>query len=122
MLPDINISRAEYRLCSLRQSKVSQRHGTTLDDDATAQGKPVFTVKAGLELQDSPGDAAPADAAQTEAAAKQKPHKETRTIEIVPGDNTSNTPFFYGRLKETGELFFLRYEDAQGLAGNMLDL
>ena len=56
------------------------------------------------------------------ADAKRKTHTETRTVEIVPGDNTSDTPFFYGRLKETGELFILRCEHAQGLAGNMLDL
>ena len=42
-------------------------------------------------------------------------------IEFTQGNHTP-PPFFYGRLKETGELFILRYEDAQGLAGDMLDL
>ena len=98
-----------------------------------------------LELPDAPEAATLADAPHTEvdtsegtpeelltaaeeedplraADTKRKTHTETRTIEIVPGDNTSDTPFFYGRLRETGELFILRYEDAQGLAGDMLDL
>lgn len=143
--PNINIHRAEYYLRSLQQLKVSQWLDNTDEDAIKALEKPVFTVKVELELPDAPEAATLADAPHTEVdtsdgtpeelltaaeeedplrapETKQKTHKETRTIEIVPGDNTSDTPFFYGRLKETGELFILRYEDAQGLAGDMLDL
>ena len=145
--PNINIHRAEYYLRSLQNLKVAQWLDTTDEDALKALEKPVFTVKVELELADtSAADRALMDNAQTDvdvsdgtpqelldaaaeddplramASAAQKTHKETRTIEIVPGENASDTPFFYGRLKETGELFILRYEDAQGLAGDMLDL
>ncbi len=142
---NINIHRAEYYLRSLQKLKAAQWLDSTDEDALKALEKPVFTVAVELELPDAPETAqAVAASAQQEAEtaeatpeellsaaqedplhaaeSRQKTHRETRTIEIVPGDNTSDAPFFYGRLKETGELFILRYEDAQGLAGDMLDL
>ncbi len=56
------------------------------------------------------------------ALAERKTHQKTVTFEIVPTDNTSDKPHFYGRIKETGELFLLTFEDAQGLAGSILDM
>ncbi len=56
------------------------------------------------------------------ALAERKTHKKTITFEIAPTDNVSDEPFFYGRIVETGELFLLTFADAQGLAGNILDM
>ncbi len=56
------------------------------------------------------------------ALAERKTHARTITLEIAPADNTSDHPFFYGRIVETGELFMLNFVDAQGLAGSILDM
>ena len=56
------------------------------------------------------------------AMAERKTQKQTITIEIAPADNTSDKPVFYGRIKETGALFTLQYDDAQSLAGSVLDM
>ncbi len=56
------------------------------------------------------------------ALAERKTHAQTITLEIAPADNTSDQPFFYGRIVETGELFMLNFADAQGLAGSILDM
>ncbi len=56
------------------------------------------------------------------ALAERKTQSRTITLEISPADNTSDQPFFYGRIVETGELFMLNFADAQGLAGSILDM
>ncbi len=56
------------------------------------------------------------------ALAERKTHQKNITLEIAPADNTSDQPFFYGRIVETGELFMLNFADAQGLAGRILDM
>ncbi len=56
------------------------------------------------------------------ALAERKTHAKTITLEVAPADNTSDQPFFYGRIVETGELFMLNFADAQGLAGSILDM
>ncbi len=56
------------------------------------------------------------------ALAERKTHAQTITLEIAPADNSSDQPFFYGRIVETGELFMLNFADAQGLAGSILDM
>ncbi len=56
------------------------------------------------------------------ALAERKTRQKTITLEIAPADNTSDQPFFYGRIVETGELFMLNFADAQGLAGSILDM
>ncbi len=56
------------------------------------------------------------------ALAERKTHAQSITLEIAPADNTSDQPFFYGRIAETGELFMLNFADAQGLAGSILDM
>ncbi len=47
---------------------------------------------------------------------------KTITIELAPSSQAGDQPFFYGRIRETGELFTLPFNDAQGLAGNILDM
>ncbi len=56
------------------------------------------------------------------ALAERKTQTKAITLEIAPADNTSDQPFFYGRIVETGELFMLNFADAQSLAGNILDM
>lgn len=56
------------------------------------------------------------------ALAERKTIKRTVTIEIAPMNNISDTPPFYGRIRETGEVFILTFTDAQGLAGSLLDM
>lgn len=56
------------------------------------------------------------------ALAERKTIKRTVTIDIAPMNNVSDNPPFYGRIRETGELFILSFGDAQGLAGSILDM
>ncbi len=56
------------------------------------------------------------------ALAERRTHAKTITLEIAPADNTSDQPYFYGRIVETGDLFMLNFADAQGLAGSILDM
>lgn len=56
------------------------------------------------------------------AMAERKTHKQSITIEIAPADNRSDKPIFYGRIRETGALFTLQFNDAQSLAGSILDM
>ena len=63
------------------------------------------------------------DAALRELALQErKTHSQTMTIELAPSSEAGDTPFFYGRIAETGELFTLPFNDAQGLAGSILDM
>lgn len=45
----------------------------------------------------------------------------TYTIEITPVNNVDSTPLFYGRIKETGQIFLMSFEDAQSLASSPLE-
>lgn len=145
--PRINPHRAEYYIRRLQKLKVSQWLEKDDPDALAALEKPVFSVKLELEITDysdaestviesqadetaTEGDAASmlsaADAEDQRlrdlALAERKTHAETRTLSISPSDYDSDTPYFYGRMEETGELFILSYEDAQGLAGDVLDM
>lgn len=55
------------------------------------------------------------------ALAERKTVKRTVTIDIAPMNNISDKPPFYGRIRETGEMFVLSFGDAQGLAASLLD-
>lgn len=51
-----------------------------------------------------------------------RPVKEiSYTIEIVPVNNYDEKPLFYGRLKETGQLFLMTFEDAQSMGSSPLE-
>ena len=56
------------------------------------------------------------------ATMERKTHAVTRTLQIAPAAYDSDRPFFYGRVLETGQLFILPFEDAQSLAGDILDM
>lgn len=55
------------------------------------------------------------------AMGEKKTEKKTLTLEIAISDTRAKKPFFYGRIRETGELFILSYDDAQSLGGRLLD-
>lgn len=147
--PRINPHRAEHYVRSLQKLKVSQWLENNDEDALAALRRPAFTVRLDLEVtdysdveavtveqtQDERADAETPEDMLTEGAdsdidkrmrelatAEREVHKETRTLQIAPSDQDSDTPFFYGRIAETGELFILPYEDAQGLAGDILDM
>lgn len=145
--PRINPHRAEHYLRRLQKLKVAQWLEADDPDALAALEKPVFTVKMELEITDySDAEATVIEAQESAAAeggdaesmlsaadaedqrlrdlalAERQTHAETRTLQISPSDYDSDKPYFYGRLVETGELFILSFEDAQGLAGDMLDM
>lgn len=90
---------------------------STLADFAPTQGSRL--ENAARLLQES---------TETDEALRQLAMQETKTtprtitIEIAPSEEISDTPFFYGRIRETGELFILPFQDAQNLAGSILDM
>lgn len=146
--PRINSHRAEYYIRRLQKLKVSQWLEKDDPDALAALRHPVFSVKLELEITDytdaeatviesqaddptaAEGDAASMLSAADEedhrlrdlALAERSTHAETRTISIAPSDYDRDAPYFYGRMEETGELFILSFDDAQGLAGDVLDM
>lgn len=145
--PRINPHRAEHYLRRLQKLKVSQWLEEDDPDALAALEHPVFSVKLELEItdysdaeatvieaQEAPavsGDDAESMLSEADAEdqrlrdlalAERQTHAETRTLQISPSDYDSDKPYFYGRLVETGDLFILSFEDAQGLAGDMLDM
>lgn len=146
--PRINPNRAEYYIRRLQKLKVSQWLEADDPEALATLAKPVFRVRLDLEITDYSDaeaaiirsqEAAPTDNGDTEALlhgsdaaaaeqlrdialAERPTRRETRTIEIAPAVYDSDKPHFYGRLVETGELFLLTFDDAQGLAGDILDL
>ncbi len=51
-----------------------------------------------------------------------RPTVETSyTIEIAPVNNTDDKPMFYGRIRETGQLFLMKFEDAQSIGSSPLE-
>lgn len=86
----------------------------TLDDATAGNGDKVERLLA--------EDDATSKAMRDLALAERKTIKRTVTIEIAPMNNVSDTPPFYGRIRETGEMFVLSFGDAQGLAAGLLDM
>ena len=145
--PRINPHRASYYLRSLQKLRVYQWLEADDEDALKSLQTPAFSVKLELELTDysaaestvieqddtaAPGYDTPEDllAEQGEdaeilrslATMEHKTKSEVRTLQITPADYDSDRPFFYGRIAETGQLFILTYEDAQSLAGDILDM
>lgn len=145
--PRINPHRAEYYIRHLQKLKVAQWLENDDADALAALQRPVFSVKLELEITDySDAEAtvleaaASAESEGTDAAAmltaaeeedqrlrdlalaERSTHAETRTISIAPADYDTDKPYFYGRMEETGELFILPFDEAQNLAGDILDM
>lgn len=143
--PRINPHRATHYVRSLQKLKADQWLEHTDAEALRALRNPVFSVRLELEITDySDAEASiveqqseslghepedmltetdETDEQLRELALTERPtHKECRTIEIAPSNHLSDKPFFYGRIIETGELFIIPYEVAQGLAGNIIDM
>lgn len=94
-------------------------------DDVSASGDPVdkglLSNKELAEKMLKEGDAT--DEAMRQLAMAELPViRRTLTLEIAPSAEASDRPFFYGRIRETGELFILNFNTAQSLAGSILDM
>lgn len=61
------------------------------------------------------------DAYRNIALGERKTHHSTITIEVAPASAGGKSAFFYGRIRETGDLFILSFEDGLGLDGQLLD-
>lgn len=143
--PRINPHRATHYIRNLLKLKVNQWLEYNDADALAALQRPVFSVKLELEITDYSDAESSVVEQQNEAAsgtpedmltetdefdqhlrelalAERTTHKETRTLEISPAQGDSDKPFFYGRIAETGELFVLSFDDAQGLAGDIIDM
>lgn len=145
--PRINPHRATYYIRSLQKLKVAQWLDLADEDALTALRNPAFSVKIELELTDysdaestvieqddstcptteTPEDMLTehgddADILRSLATMERKTRTQVVTIQIAPASYDSESPFFYGRVPETGQLFILSYEDAQSLAGDFLDM
>lgn len=145
--PRINPHRAAYYLRSLQKLRVFQWLDLEDEDAIAALQKPAFSVRLELELTDyseaestvieqdadtspemgTPGEllndqGRDAEILRSLATMEHKTKSVVRTLQIAPAAYDSDRPFFYGRLLETGQLFILTYEDAQSLAGDILDM
>ena len=145
--PSINPHRATYYLRSLQKLRVSQWLDVEDEDAIAVLQNPAFSVRLELELTDyseaestvieQDSDSAPemgtpgellndqgrdAEILRSLATMEHKTKSVVRTLQIAPAAYDSDRPFFYGRLLETGQLFILTYEDAQSLAGDILDM
>lgn len=147
--PRINPHRAAFYLRRLQKLKVSQWLDPEDEDALKALQIPAFSVKLELEMTDYSDaeetiveqeddvnmmDGAPDallqesgednDAATLRSLAtmERKTHAEVRTLQISPASYDSDKPFFYGKIVETNQLFILPFEDAQSLAGDILDM
>lgn len=148
--PNINPHRAGHYVRHLQQLKVKQWLKPWDYEAIAALRNPVFNIQLHLEIVDytdaegmvveeemtddvdrtsKPEEILQEDEANTwdeemrrMALAERKVRKETITLEIAPYAGNMDRPFFYGRIKETGELFIIKYETAQGLAGSLLDM
>ena len=126
----------EYALRSLRNPVFSVKIDLELTDysdaeavviDSAEQDHDSLTPEFGDSRKDKAQDAltekTETDAALREAALMERStQRQTITIEVAPSEEASDKPFFYGRVVETGELFVLPFDDAQGLAGSILDM
>ncbi|MBQ8517280.1 MAG: DUF4340 domain-containing protein [Akkermansia sp.] len=143
--PRVNPHRATHYIRNLLKLKVNQWLEYNDAEALAALQNPVFSVRLELaitdysdaetsvvEQQNDSENGSPEDMlTETDefdrhlrelALTERKTRKETRTLEISPAQGDSNKPFFYGRITETGELFILSFEDAQGLAGDIIDM
>ena len=145
--PRINPHRAAYYLRSLQKLRVSQWLDMEDEDAIAALQNPAFSVRLELELTDyseaestvieqevettpemgTPGEllndqGRDAEILRSLATMEHKTKSVVRTLQIAPAAYDSERPFFYGRLQETGQLFILSYDDAQSLAGDILDM
>lgn len=148
--PNINPHRAGHYVRHLQKMKVHQWLEPWDQDAIKALADPVFSIQLHLEIVDysdheqtvvdqemtsdvniheSPEEILREDSNSTwddemrkMALEEKKIRNEKITLEIAPCSTEMEKPFFYGRIKESGELFIIKYDAAQGLAGSLLDM
>lgn len=134
----INPHRANYYLKALQKLEASLWLPPDDEDALAALAKPAFSVSLNLEIPDysqaeaiivdqdrgdlfSEGDSETDRRLREAALAKRKIRRRTVTIEIAPSSHTGARSFFYGRIRETGQLFTLPVDRAILLDGGLLD-
>lgn len=133
----INPHRANYYLKALQKLQASTWLPEGDEDALRALAHPVFTVELQLEIPDySDTEAVVIDHEQDglaesdsetdrrlrEAAlAKRQFVRRTLTIDVAPSSSAGPKGFFYGRIRETGQLFTLPIDRAAMLDGGLLD-
>lgn len=136
--PRINPNRANYYLKTLQSLQVGNWLDASDETALKALQNPAFSVSLSLEIPDysqaegiimdghdadifNEGDSE-IDRKMREAAVGQRSiRKKTITIEISPSENKGGKGFFYGRIKETGQLFMLPVDRAIQLDAGVLD-
>lgn len=136
--PRINPNRANYYLKTLQSLQVGNWLDNSDETALRALQTPAFSVSLSLEIPDysqaegiimeghdadifNEGDSE-IDRQLREAAVGQRTiRRETVTIEIAPSDTKGDKGFFYGRIKETGQLFMLPVDRAVQLDAGVLD-
>ncbi len=134
----INPNRANYYLKALQKLQAATWLSADDEDALKALKHPVFSVSLSLEIPDyseseaviidhehgslfAEGDTETDRRLREAALAKRKIVKRTATIEIAPSPNIGPKGFFYGRIRETGQLFTLPTDRAAMLDGGLLD-
>lgn len=144
----INPYRTNYYLRHLQNIRVKQWLEPQDEEALTELASPAFSVKLDLEsvvyseqegliISQHDDTTAPRSASEVKPLLEgsseldrafenlvsddRKVEKRTITLEISPSRVKSSKPFFYGRIRETGELFILSYDDAQSLGASLLD-
>lgn len=74
-----------------------------------------------VERMLSDGDSELDAAYRNIALGARKTHRQSITIQVAPASAGGKSAFFYGRIRETGDLFILSFEDGLGLDGQLLD-
>lgn len=134
----INPNRANYYLKTLQALQVGNWLDNSDESALNALQTPAFSVSLSLEIPDysqaegivmdghdadvfNEGNSE-IDRKLREAAVGQRTiRKKTITIEIAPSENKGGKGFFYGRIKETGQLFMLPVDRAVQLDAGVLD-
>lgn len=134
----INPNRANYYLKALQKLQASTWITEGDEDALSALAHPVFTVMLKLEIPDyseteaviidqehgesfAEGDPETNHRLREAALAERKIMRRTVTLDIAPSPNTGPKGFFYGRIRETGQLFTLPIDRAAMLDGGLLD-
>ncbi len=126
----------EYALESLKNPVFSVKLDLEITDYSDAEAivmdsseldhdslDPAFGDSRVEKAEDALTESTETDAALRNLALQERQtHSKTITIELAPSTENSDTPFFYGRIRETGELFTLPFNDAQGFDGKILDM
>lgn len=135
----VNPNRANYYLKTLQTLQVGNWLDSSDGEALDALRNPVFSVSLSLEIPDysnaesivveghegdlfSEGDSEIDKRLRDAALTRRTIRRKTVTIEIAPSEEMGKNSFFYGRIRETGQLFMLPVDRALRLDGGVLDM